>query len=97
MDQTGDNTQIETIDTDPESRPCHEPLVWTVNDDYGGNEPDLGELADTCQELGCVPYCTPGPSQTCVKYSEWTGKHLSYTSQVRTMDVVMVTMNMLSL
>ena len=44
-------------------RPCFEPLVWTVNDETGGNEPDLGELAEKCEEQGCDPYCTPGPSQ----------------------------------
>ena len=64
-------------------RPCFEPLVWTYNDENGGNEPDLGQLDQACQEQGCDPYCTPGPSQTCVKYSEWTGDALSYTSQVR--------------
>ena len=63
-------------------RPCFEPLVWTYNDENGGNEPDLGQLDQACQEQGCDPYCTPGPSQTCVKYSEWTGSALSYTSQV---------------
>ena len=45
------------------NRPCFEPLVWTVNDETGGNEPDLGELAEKCEEQGCDPYCTPGPSQ----------------------------------
>jgi len=66
---------------DEPKRPCFPPLVWTYNDENGSNEPDLGELESTCQEKGCVPFCTPGPSQTCVKYSEWTGKQLSYTSQ----------------
>ena len=80
-------------------RPCFEPLVWTVNDETGGNEPDLGELAEKCEEQGCDPYCTPGPSQVrilsvhlllriiqvCVKYIERTGEHLSYTSQVTLM------------
>ena len=56
--------------------------MWTYNDENGGNEPDLGQLDQACQEQGCDPYCTPGPSQTCVKYSEWTGNALSYTSQV---------------
>ena len=37
---------------------------------------------DTCSDTGCVPYCVPGPSETCVKYTEWTGKHMSYTSAV---------------
>ena len=64
-------------------RPCFEPLVWTHNDENGGNEPDLGELEQICAENNkCDPFCTPGPSQTCVKYSEWTGKVKSYTSQV---------------
>ena len=34
-----------------------------MNDETGGNEPDLGELAEKCEEQGCDPYCTPGPSQ----------------------------------
>ena len=38
--------------------------------------------SDTCSDTGCVPYCVPGPSETCVKYTEWTGKHMSYTSAV---------------
>ena len=37
---------------------------------------------DTCSDTGCVPYCVPGRSETCVKYTEWTGKHMSYTSAV---------------
>ena len=41
---------------------------------------------DTCSETGCVPYCVPGPSETCVKYTEWTGKHMSYTSAVTIID-----------
>ena len=39
---------------------------------------------DTSSDTGCVPYCVPGPSETCVKYTEWTGKHMSYTSAVTT-------------
>ena len=56
--------------------------MWTYNDEFGANEPDLGEIADTCSDMGCVPYCVPGPSETCIKYTEWTGKHMSYTSSV---------------
>ena len=69
---------------DDETRPCFEPLVWTVNDEFGNNEPDLGELEEACSEKGCDPFCTPSPSQSCVKYSEWSGNTLTYVSKVTT-------------
>ena len=65
-----------------QTRPCFEPLVWTVNDDNGDNEPNLDELEAACKEKGCDPFCTPSPSQTCVKYTEWKGDTLSYVSKV---------------
>jgi len=64
-----------------QTRPCFEPLVWTFNDDNGDNEPNLEELEAVCQEKGCDPFCTPSPSQTCVKYTEWNGDTLSYVSK----------------
>ena len=64
------------------TRPCFEPLVWTVNDEFGDHEPDLEELEAVCKEKGCDPFCTPSPSQTCVKYTEWNGDTLSYVSKV---------------
>ena len=69
---------------DDETRPCFEPLVWTVNDEFGNNEPNLGELEAACSEKGCDPFCTPSPSQSCVKYSEWNGDSLTYVSKVTT-------------
>ena len=69
---------------DDETRPCFEPLVWTFNDEFGNNEPDLGELEEACSEKGCDPFCTPSPSQSCVKYSEWSGNTLTYVSKVTT-------------
>ena len=67
---------------DDDDRPCFEPLVWTFNDEAGNNEPDLGELEAACSEKGCDPFCTPSPSQSCVKYSEWSGNTLTYVSKV---------------
>ena len=69
---------------DDDDRPCFEPLVWTFNDESGNNEPDLGELEAACSEKGCDPFCTPSPSQSCVKYSEWSGNTLTYVSKVTT-------------
>eukprot|EP00092_Neocalanus_flemingeri_P027350 GFUD01029662.1.p1 GENE.GFUD01029662.1~~GFUD01029662.1.p1 ORF type:complete len:198 (-),score=39.28 GFUD01029662.1:48-641(-) len=77
--QTGSCLDLET-DEGPQ-RPCFSPIVWTVNDDTGENEPDLNELEEQCDEKGCNPHCTPGPSERCIKYTEWSGKKMSYTAK----------------
>ena len=69
---------------DVNAKPCFPPIVWTVNDEYGENEPDLNELEEQCNLVGCNPFCTPGPSERCMKYTEWSkesGGKMIYTSK----------------
>ena len=38
--------------------PCFSPLVWTLNDEYANNRPNLTEIKMACDEIdGCTPYC----------------------------------------
>merc|ERR1712142_771627 len=76
-DMTNVTGSCRDIDTDEgEQKPCFPPLVWTEDDDdglYGDNEPDESELEDKCSQIGCNPFCIPGPSQKCMKYTEYSG------------------------
>ena len=79
---TGSCMDLET--EDGIQKPCFSPIVWTVNDEYGENEPDLDELEEQCDEVGCNPFCTPGPSERCMKYTEWSkanGGNMIYTAK----------------
>merc|ERR550539_306547 len=78
---TNQTSNCKDFEDEEQQRPCFEPLVWTFNDESGNNEPDLGELEAACTEKGCDPFCTPSPSQSCVKYSEWNGNTLTYVSK----------------
>jgi len=63
------------------SKPCFSPLVWTENDENGANQPDLDELEAACEKVpGCSVHCTPGPSERCIKYTEFSAGKLAYTS-----------------
>merc|ERR1712126_490178 len=62
------------------SKPCFSPLVWTTNNEDGENQPDLDKIEATCEEVGCVPHCIPGTGEMCIKYTEWSGDKMSYTS-----------------
>jgi len=63
------------------NKPCFTPLVWTKNDDNGENQPDLDELEKASERVpGCSVHCTPGPSERCIKYTEFSAGKLSYTS-----------------
>merc|ERR1712080_186823 len=82
------NTTMNCRDMEPDteddeekvSRPCFSPLVWTTNNEDGENQPDLDKIEATCEEVGCVPHCTPGTREMCIKYTEWSGDKMSYTS-----------------
>jgi len=68
-------------DAEASNKPCFAPLVWTTNDADGSNQPDLDELEKACERVpGCSVHCTPGPSERCIKYTEFSASKLSYTS-----------------
>ena len=39
---------------------------------------------------GCSVHCTPGPSERCIKYTEFSASKLSYTSRYFMVMMVMV-------
>ena len=81
-DKTNVTGSCRDLDTDDgEQEPCFAPIVWTVADEYGENQPDEEELEEECSMIGCTPFCTPGPGQKCMKYVKKSGGRIAYMSK----------------
>jgi len=48
--------------------PCYEPTVYTYNNEYGTNRPNLSAIVEACNNQGCDPYCSRS-GDSCVKYT----------------------------
>merc|ERR1712179_357018 len=77
-DKTNVTGSCRDLDTE---EPCFAPIVWTVADEYGDNQPDEDELEEECSMIGCTPFCTPGPGQKCMKYVTKSGGRITYMSK----------------